>query len=224
MEYPTVLLPSNPIILSIEGNIGAGKSTFLSKLRKEYPSWHFIDEPVDTWTQFRNENNESLLEVYYKDKGRWSFTFQSFVFITRIRNLINFISEVTSTNESNERLIFVTERCVDSDFNIFVTMLHNDGFINQMEFDIYKQWYGYMTVSHQVNGIIYITCPPEKCLERITQRNRQGENVIPLDYLERLRDTHETWINSTTTPVLRVDTTSETSVNSTQIDSFLTSF
>jgi deoxyadenosine/deoxycytidine kinase len=57
-----------PIILSIDGNIGAGKSTFLNQLKKSYPNWHFVDEPVDTWTKFVNENNESLLEVFYKDR------------------------------------------------------------------------------------------------------------------------------------------------------------
>lgn len=217
-----VLLQNNPIILSLEGNIGSGKSTYLSKLKQQYPSWNFIDEPVDTWSQFKNEKGETLLEVYYNDKARWSFSFQNFVFLTRVMNMIKTIGSISSNNNTEQKLIFVTERCVESDYRIFAKMLHDDGFINQLEWDIYRQWYAYLTTSHKIDGIIYITCPPEKCLQRIQQRNRQGENSIPLEYLEKLHNYHEEWINKTSTPILRVDTSKDSNdLDTTQLDEFI---
>jgi hypothetical protein len=36
--------------------------TLLKKLKELHPDWTFIDEPVDTWTQLRNEKG-NLLEV-----------------------------------------------------------------------------------------------------------------------------------------------------------------
>ena len=200
----------NPIILSIDGNIGAGKSTFLNYLKNKYPKWHFIDEPVDTWTRFVNEDNESLLEVFYKDRKRWSYTFQNCAFLTRVRSITKAINDwkvKCKTNPSEaENNIFVTERSIETDYNVFAKMLHEDKSLNLMEWNMYKQWYHYLSVDTKVNGIIYITCNPEKCKERILLRSRTGEDGIPLDYLTQLHKYHDDWIDNTTTPVLKIDT------------------
>jgi Deoxynucleoside kinase len=50
-----------PLLLSIEGNIGAGKSTLIGELRRRHPTWNFVDEPVGIWSQLKN------------DEGKWSF-------------------------------------------------------------------------------------------------------------------------------------------------------
>lgn len=198
-----------PIILSIDGNIGAGKSTFLNQLKKQFPNWHFIDEPVDTWTKFVNEDNESLLEVFYKDRKRWSYTFQNCAFLTRVRSMTKAIKDwkkdcATEPKEMNND-IFVTERSVATDFNVFAKMLRQEGSLNKMEWDMYKQWYHYLYTDCKISGIIYITCNPEKCDERIKIRGRAGED-IPQEYLNRLHSAHEEWINNTDIPVFKIDT------------------
>ena len=216
-----------PIIISIDGNIGAGKSTFLHQLKEKFPNFHFIDEPVDIWTNFKNDKGESLLEVYYKDKERWSFSFQNCVFLTRIHNLYKTIAKWRSECEQDETKyknnIFITERCVETDFRIFAKMLHDDGFINKIEWDIYKQWYVYLSTGYNINGIIYITCPPEKCLERIGIRSRNGEENIPIDYLNKLYNYHEDWVNNTATPVLIINTQNETKIEENKILIFISS-
>ena len=57
------------IILSLDGNIGSGKSTFLSQLKKERPQWHYVDEPVEEWEQITNSSGSNLLECFYKDQS-----------------------------------------------------------------------------------------------------------------------------------------------------------
>jgi deoxyadenosine/deoxycytidine kinase len=190
-------------IISIDGNIGAGKSTFLNQLKLEFPDFHYIDEPVDIWSTFKNEEGETLLEVYYKDKERWSYTFQNCVFLTR---MINFIKLLKEHENSNESKIFITERFVDTDFNIFARMLHDDGFINKLEWEIYKKWYHYLTSEHKLSGVIYISCSAEKCYERINIRKRAGENNISLDYLKKLDDYHNTWLDNTSVSTLTINT------------------
>ena len=37
------------IIISIEGNIGSGKSSVIEKLKKNYPNFYYLQEPVDVW-------------------------------------------------------------------------------------------------------------------------------------------------------------------------------
>lgn len=204
----------NPIVISIDGNIGAGKSTFLNQLKKKYPQWNFVDEPVDVWSKFVNEEGESLLEVFYKDRKRWSYTFQNCAFMTRVRVLTNKIKEWKSNCQENPlgsdsiktSNIFITERSVATDFNVFAKMLYEDGSINKLEWDMYKDWYNFLYVECKISGVIYITCPPEKCAERINIRSRPGEESIPLEYLSKLHKSHEDWISHIDVPVIRVDT------------------
>jgi deoxyadenosine/deoxycytidine kinase len=206
-----------PIIISIDGNIASGKSTCLAKLKEKYPNIHFIDEPVDTWTQFVNEDEETLLQVYYKDRKRWSYTFQNVAFLTRVRAITKAIKDwEKSCKENPENLkhnIFITERSVDTDFNVFAKMLHEDKSINKMEWDIYRQWYRYLSPECRIAGIMYINCTAEKCKDRIGVRGRTGEDVIPLDYLQQLHKYHEDWIGNTSIPILRINTQEDTPVD-----------
>jgi deoxyadenosine/deoxycytidine kinase len=199
-----------PIIISIDGNIGAGKTTFLNELKATHPEWHFIDEPVDSWLKFKNEQGESLLEVFYKDRKRWSYTFQNCAFLTRVRAITKAIDdwkeECILNPEKAKHNIFITERCVETDYNVFAKMLHDDGSLDKMEWDMYRQWYRFLTRGSAVSAVIYITCSPEKCKQRIGIRQRDGEDSIPLGYLSELHKYHEEWINNTTIPVHSVST------------------
>jgi deoxyadenosine/deoxycytidine kinase len=127
---------TTPIIISIDGNIGAGKSTFLNQLKKQFPKFHYVDEPVDTWTKFVNEEGESLLEVFYKDRKRWSYTFQNCAFMTRTRAIVQAIKEWKQKclidPEEIKNNVFITERCVETDFNVFAKMLYQDGSLDKM--------------------------------------------------------------------------------------------
>lgn len=37
------------LIVSLEGNVGAGKSTLFEILKKEYPDAYFLMEPLESW-------------------------------------------------------------------------------------------------------------------------------------------------------------------------------
>ena len=69
---------SNCTIVSIEGNIGSGKTTAKEKL-KEYiiqnngmESTVFVDEPTDEWQTIQDENGVPILVNLYRDiKGKY---------------------------------------------------------------------------------------------------------------------------------------------------------
>ena len=44
-----------PTLISIEGNIGAGKSTLIESLKLQHPTWNFVDEPVGLWSSLKND-------------------------------------------------------------------------------------------------------------------------------------------------------------------------
>ena len=78
------------MIISIEGNIGSGKSTLLNLLREKYKeNQHiiFVDEPVSEWNKIK-DGEKSILELFYGDKDKYSFTFQILAYITRLRKLL----------------------------------------------------------------------------------------------------------------------------------------
>lgn len=198
-----------PIIISIDGNIGAGKSTILKRLKQEHPEFHYIDEPVDLWTTLEDENKNSLLKLYYNDKKRWSFTFQNYVLITRMLHTIDKIEswkkECEEDKEKCKNRIFITERFIDTDFNIFTKMLFDDGFINKMEWDIYNNWYNFLTNKYKLNYVIYLNISPETCKERINKRARGGEENITLEFLEKIDFYHKEWFEKTSIDVFKIE-------------------
>ena len=58
------------VIISIEGNIGSGKSTLVSELEKYFKDNNkigFLQEPVDIWNTIKDENGTTILEKFYEN-------------------------------------------------------------------------------------------------------------------------------------------------------------
>jgi len=85
-----------PKIISIEGNIGAGKTTILDNL-KEYLKHDkeiiVLKEPVDIWESIVDKENETILQKFYKNPAKYSFTFQVMAFVTRLSILRKTVKE-----------------------------------------------------------------------------------------------------------------------------------
>jgi deoxyadenosine/deoxycytidine kinase len=188
-----------PILISIEGDIGAGKSTLIQYLKERNPTWNFIDEPVGTWTSLKTDEGENLLELFYKDQKRYSYTFQNCALLSRAMNIQNTIETWQKNCMVNPALaahnVFITERCLETDYFVFAKMLRDDGKMNKMEWDLYQMWYTYVKgLSTPPTGIIYVATPPEICAERIMGRGRKGEEEIPLSYLTNLDLYQKEWL------------------------------
>jgi deoxyadenosine/deoxycytidine kinase len=198
----------NPLLVSIEGNIGAGKSTLLDALRKSNPEWVFIDEPVGVWSAFQNENKENMLEVFYKDRSRWSYTFQNCALLTRFQNIESAIAEYAQRQDcENKRPVFITERCLDTDYQVFTKMLRAEGSIDKLEYDLYECWFSHLkSSSTQLSAIVHVNTPPEICAKRILKRGREGEQEIPLEYLQALDKYQRDWVLSGDVPCLQTST------------------
>ncbi len=196
-----------PIVISIEGSIGGGKTTLLEQLRQEHPEWHFIDEPLDTWTSLKNESGENLLQVFYKDIKRWSYTFQNCAILSRAQNIKRAVddwrTECEANPEARRHNIFITERCLDTDFNVFAQMLRDDGMLDSIEWDLYKKWYRMLENWVTISGLVYVDTPPDVCSQRIKYRAREGEETISDEYLRRLDTYQRRWIDHTSLQVLR---------------------
>ncbi|NXV08796.1 DGUOK protein, partial [Cettia cetti] len=81
--------------LALEGNIAVGKSTFLKLLGATFPRWHLVTEPVAQWrkvpaggTAQAAVGSANLLQMMYQDPARWSYTFQTFSCISRLKAML----------------------------------------------------------------------------------------------------------------------------------------
>lgn len=178
----------SPKIISLEGNIGAGKSTFALLLKEKFPEYKIILEPVDSWTNIKDKNNKNLLQYFYEDKNRWAYTFQNYAYITRIRQMLISIKNLKDDD------IIITERSIWTDKNIFAKMLYDDGSLSELEWQCYNTWFDFFNENIKLSAIIYINTDPKINYERIQIRNRISENNIPMDYLENLNRYHDEWI------------------------------
>jgi deoxyadenosine/deoxycytidine kinase len=183
---------SEPKIICIEGNIGSGKTTIIEKISKLYPEYTIIKEPVDLWLNLRDsEDGKSLLEKFYTDKKRWSYTLQSTAFITRHLGAQKAIDELPS----DKKAIFISERGVLTDKHVFAKMLHDDGDLSDLEYSVYQMWFDKYAVGLPIKGIVYIDTDYNTSSERIKIRNREGEQGIPVEYLKNLELYHKKWLH-----------------------------
>tara|TARA_B100001250_G_C19705248_1_gene746635 strand:- start:309 stop:1016 length:708 start_codon:yes stop_codon:yes gene_type:complete len=182
-----------PIIISIEGNIGSGKSTLVTELYKNKSSINkqekicFLQEPVDIWNSIKDKNNETILEKFYKDQQQYAFQFQMMAYISRLAQLREALC--------GDYDIIITERCMMTDKNVFAKMLYDDNKISEIEYNIYNKWFDEFIKDIPQIYIIYLKTSPFIAFNRIIERNRKGEN-IEIQYLESCHNYHESWINN----------------------------
>ena len=214
---------SRPRILTIEGNIGAGKSTFLGELQKRYAERNdilFLLEPVGIWETVLDENGNNMLQKFYENPQKYSFAFQVLAFSTRLK-LIREAVEKAMEPESPITTI-IMERSLDADRQIFAQMLYDDGLLEKCEFDIYLRMADDAMQSFSADGILWLTVPPEQCHERVGKRARQGEGEMKLDYLVKCDMYHKQWMGADTGFVFQVeDSKSEDAIFWKKIDLYV---
>lgn len=180
-------------IYSIEGNIGAGKTTLISHIEnminQNKNKIILLREPLDIWTSIIDANGINLLENFYREPKKYAFQFQIFAFSTQLSLLKNTIKN------HPECEIIICERSLCANGNIFAKMLYDDGVLDDVQYQIYKHIYEDAVYDYPLSGVIYLTIPPSVCAIRIVQRNRAGEENIALETLEKLHTYHEKWLN-----------------------------
>ena len=94
----------------------------------------------------------------------------------------------------------------------FVNNLHNQGLMDDMEYNCYCEWFDHVVqrAPPPLDLIVYLRADPVTCMDRIKQRNREEEkDAISMDYLSSLHKCYEDWLMGSQwgqrVPVLVID-------------------
>ena len=163
--------------IAIAGNIGAGKTTLTGLLAKHY-NWD---------THFEDVDDNPYLMDFYDEMQRWSFNLQIYYLNSRFTQ----IQEI----RKNEKTV-IQDRTIYEDAFIFAPNLHAMGLMSSRDFENYKEIFNLM--DGFIDGpdlLIYLRASVPKLVEQIQKRGRDYENSIRLDYLTRLNERYEAWID-----------------------------
>ncbi|KAL9270764.1 Deoxycytidine kinase-like protein [Drosera capensis] len=180
------------VTFCVEGNISVGKTTFLQRIANETLELRdlvkIVPEPVNKW-QDVGPHHCNMLDAFYAEPKRYAYTFQNYVFVTRVMQ-----GWESSNGVKPLRLM---ERSVFSDRMVFVRAVHEAKWMNEMEISIYDSWFD--PVVSTLPGLvpddfIYLRASPDTCHKRMMLCNRSEEGGVSLDYLRDLHEKHESWL------------------------------
>ncbi|XP_044758124.1 deoxynucleoside kinase-like isoform X2 [Coccinella septempunctata] len=176
-----------PFRVSIEGNIGAGKSTCIEYFDK-LATVETYAEPIEWW---RNVDGENLLELLYTDINKWISVFQSYVQLTRLK-------VQTTKPKKLDTTVQIFERSIQNNRFCFLEHAYRKGSLTSADYAVLDQWYRWIRANVDINLdlIVYLRTSPEVVYERVKTRNRPEETGLTLEYLKDLHDSHEKWLMS----------------------------
>jgi deoxyadenosine/deoxycytidine kinase len=164
--------------IAIAGNIGSGKTTLATLLAKHY-GWEAQYEDVD---------DNPYLNDFYEDMQRWSFNLQIYFLNSRF-------SQIVQIRQSDKTV--VQDRTIYEDAFIFAPNLHTMGLMGTRDFENYFALFNLMSsLIEPPDLLIYLRASIPTLVNQISRRGRKYENNIRLDYLKRLNERYEAWVET----------------------------
>ncbi|MEO6683497.1 MAG: deoxynucleoside kinase [Ginsengibacter sp.] len=169
---------NKPKHIAIAGNIGAGKTTLTELLSKHYK-----------WIpQFEDVDHNPYLNDFYEEMPRWSFNLQIYFLNSRLNQLLE-IQRGTET--------IIQDRTIYEDANIFAPNLHDMGLMTSRDFNNYYSFFETLkTMVKPPDLLIYLNASVPTLVAQIQKRGREYEENIRLDYLKKLNNFYNKWIES----------------------------
>lgn len=164
--------------IAVAGNIGAGKTT-LTKLLSKHFKWEAHFEDVD---------DNPYLDDFYHSMERWSFNLQIYFLNSRFRQILDIRKSGKKT---------IQDRTIYEDAFIFAPNLHAMGLMTNRDYTNYKSLFDLMEdLVGPPDLLIYLRSSIPNLVKQIHMRGRDYENTISIDYLSRLNERYEAWIQT----------------------------
>jgi deoxyadenosine/deoxycytidine kinase len=128
------------------------------------------------------------LNDFYQDMQRWSFNLQIYFLNSRFNQILDI-------QKSGKDVI--QDRTIYEDAYIFAPNLHSMGLMSTRDFENYFTLFNMISsLIDPPNLIIYLRASIPTLVNQIQNRGRKYESSIRLDYLKRLNERYEAWVES----------------------------
>lgn len=171
--------------VTIEGNIGAGKTTLSHLLSRHYNARLILEEFADN----------PFLPKFYENPGQYAFPVELFFMAERFKQLKDLLQQkdlfqqiTISDYLFTKCLLFAKVNLPEDEFRLY-----------QRLFDILQQ----QVIMPEL--LIYLHAPVNKLQENIRKRNRSYEQKIPDDYLFNIQQTYTHYIRQHNIKTIFVD-------------------
>lgn len=171
--------------VTIEGNIGAGKTTLAHLLSKHFNARLILEEFADN----------PFLPKFYENPGQYAFPLELFFMAERYKQL----KDLLQTKDMFQNITI-------SDYLFTKCLLFAKVNLPEEEFRLYQKLFEIINPQIiQPDIVIYLHTPVKKLQENIKKRNRNYEQSIPNDYLFTLQETYTQYIKQHNIKTLYVD-------------------
>lgn len=185
MLFAIILIYMNYNFITIEGNIGAGKTTLANLLSTHYNAKLILEEFAEN----------PFLSKFYESPQQYAFPLELFFMAERYKQLKDLL-------QTKDMFQTVTV----SDYLFTKCLLFAKVNLPDEEFRLYQKLFEIINPQIlQPDILIYLHRPVNKLQENIKQRNRKYEQDIPNDYLFSLQETYTQYIKQHNIKTLFVD-------------------
>lgn len=171
--------------VTVEGNIGAGKTTLSHLLSRHYNARLILEEFADN----------PFLRKFYENPAQFAFPVELFFMAERFKQLKDLLVQ---------KDLFQTTTI--SDYLFTKCLLFAKVNLPEDEFRLYQRLFDILQAQVVMPDLlIYLHAPVSKLQENIRKRNRPYEQAIPDDYLFNIQQTYTHYIRQHNLKTIFVD-------------------
>ena len=164
--------------IAFEGNIGAGKTTLVTKIAEDFNAKTVLERFADN----------PFLPKFYEDQNRYAFPLEMSFLADRYKQLSDDLAQFDLFKD------FIV-----ADYHIFKSLIFAKVTLQEDEFRLYKTMFDIVYREMPKPDLyVYLYQNTERLLENIKKRGRSYEQNIPADYLDKINGGYLDYIKSQT--------------------------
>lgn len=176
LQKPSGFTFSRYNYIAVEGNIGAGKTSFATMVSQDFNAKLILERFKDN----------PFLPKFYEDQARYAFSLEMSFLADRYQQLIDDLAQYDLFKDF-----------VISDYDVFKSLIFAKITLHEDEYQLYQKLFHLMYKELVKPDLyVYLYQNTDRLLENIKKRGRDYEQNIQQDYLANINKSYLTFIKS----------------------------